>query len=87
MTRRRRYGVRGALALVVGVLAILAAGCGGDDDGGAAQIEGLGTTLEEIQANAKEEGQVNIVQWAGYATARRRVHGGDRLQGEHEGRR
>ena len=33
----------------------------------ARQIEGLGTTLEEIQANAKEEGEVNLVIWAGYA--------------------
>ena len=49
---------------------VAAAGCGGDDDsgGGDWQIEGLGSTLEEIQANAKEEGEVNIVQWPQYAT-------------------
>ena len=31
------------------------------------EIEGLGSTLEEIQANAKDEGEVNLVIWAGYA--------------------
>ena len=31
------------------------------------EIEGLGSTLDEIQANAKNEGQVNLVIWAGYA--------------------
>ena len=43
-------------------LAFLAAGCGGDGDGSASgedwQIEGLGSTLEEIQAMAKDEGEV-----------------------------
>lgn len=68
MTRRRRYGARGALALVVGVLALLAAGCGDDEGGGAAQIEGLGTSIEEVQTLAKEEGLVKIIQWPGYAT-------------------
>ena len=53
--RKRSLGLRAALVLFVAVLAVMAAGCGGDDDGGgAAQIEGLGSTLEEIQANAKE---------------------------------
>jgi putative spermidine/putrescine transport system substrate-binding protein len=70
MEQRRRL-VRWALvALVVGGLAVVAAGCGGDDDGGGGdwQVEGLGASLEEIQANAREEGQVNIVQWPQYAT-------------------
>ncbi len=46
----------------------MAAGCGGSDDSSSSdtQIEGLGTTLEEIQANAREEGQVNLINWAGY---------------------
>jgi len=58
------------LGLLVGALSVVAAGCGGGDDGGSGastEIEGLGTSLEEIQANAKTEGEVNIVQWAGYA--------------------
>jgi putative spermidine/putrescine transport system substrate-binding protein len=63
--RKRRYGIRGALALTVGVLAVLAAGCGSDDSSSSAQ-EGLGSSLEEIQSMAKEEGQVNLVNWAGY---------------------
>ena len=46
---------------------IAAAGCGGDDEGSSTSIEGLGSSLEEIQEMAREEGQVNIVQWAGYA--------------------
>jgi putative spermidine/putrescine transport system substrate-binding protein len=63
--RRRRYGIWGALALVVGSLALVAAGCGGDDESGSAQ-EGLGSSIEEIQEKAKEEGQVNLINWAGY---------------------
>jgi len=57
------------LGLLVGALSVVAAGCGGDDGGSGAstEIEGLGTSLEEIQANAKTEGEVNVVQWAGYA--------------------
>jgi putative spermidine/putrescine transport system substrate-binding protein len=68
--RRRRHGLRAGLALFVGVLAVAAAGCGGDDGGGGGdwQIEGLGSSVEEIQANAKTEGQVNIVEWPQYAT-------------------
>ncbi len=40
-----------------------------DGDGGGAdwQIEGLGSSLEEIQDKARSEGQVNLIQWAGYA--------------------
>ena len=66
-------------------LAVAAAGCGGDDEasGGDWQIEGLGSTLEEIQANAKEEGEVNIVQWPRYATLVDEFDGGDGLQGQH----
>jgi putative spermidine/putrescine transport system substrate-binding protein len=63
--RRRRYGITGALALVVGSLALVAAGCGGDDESDSAQ-EGLGSSIEEIQEKAKEEGQVNLINWAGY---------------------
>ena len=69
--RRKHLGVA-SLAAFVGVLALLAAGCGGDDGDSSAtdawQLPGLGSTLEEIQANAKNEGEVNIVQWPTYAT-------------------
>jgi putative spermidine/putrescine transport system substrate-binding protein len=58
-----------ALALLVTALCFVAAGCGGDDDGEAStEIEGLGSSLEEIQELAREEGQVNLVQWPQYAT-------------------
>ena len=69
--KRRHLGLA-ALACLVGALAFMAAGCGGGGDGESAsgedwQIEGLGSTLDEIEANAKDEGQVNLVIWAGYA--------------------
>jgi len=69
---RRKHLSIASLAAFVGVLAVLAAGCGGDDGDSSAtdawQLPGLGSTLEEIQANAKNEGEVNIVQWPTYAT-------------------
>jgi len=66
--RRKRIAAWAVFALLVGGLAVVAAGCGGGDDGGSAstEIEGLGSTLEEIQANAKTEGAVNLIGWAGY---------------------
>ena len=68
--RKKHLGLA-ACATLVGALAFMAAGCGGGGDESASgddwQIEGLGTTVDEIQANAKNEGQVNLVIWAGYA--------------------
>jgi putative spermidine/putrescine transport system substrate-binding protein len=56
--------------LLIVALSVVAAGCGGGDDeaGGDWQIEGLGSSIEEIQEMAREEGEVNIVQWPQYAT-------------------
>ena len=65
--RKKRLGLRAVFILLVAALAIVAAGCGGDDSSSSStQIEGLGTSLEEIQSMAKDEGQVDLVNWAGY---------------------
>ena len=65
---RHRLALWTVLGLLVAALAVVAAGCGGGDDEGSAsaEIEGLGTSVEEIQANAKDEGQVDLIAWAGY---------------------
>jgi len=70
--RRKHLGFT-ALAGVVTALAFLAAGCGGGGGGGESasaddwQVAGLGSTLDEIQQKAKDEGQTNLVIWADYA--------------------
>ncbi len=65
--RKKRLGLRAGFIMLVAALAIVAAGCGGDDSSSSStQIEGLGTSLEEIQTMAKDEGQVDLVNWAGY---------------------
>ena len=68
--RKVRIARWAVLGLLVAALSVVAAGCGGGDDeaGASTELEGLGTSLEEIQTLAREEGEVNIVQWAGYAT-------------------
>ena len=68
--RRTRVARWAAFGLLVAALCIVAAGCGGGDDessGGSSELEGLGTSFEEIEELAREEGQVNIVQWPLYA--------------------
>ena len=61
------------LALLVGALAVVAAGCGGGSGGGGGEaksgteLKGLGSTLDEIKSNARKEGRVDLVIWAGYA--------------------
>ena len=67
--RNTRVARWATLGLLVASLCVVAAGCGGSDDGGVAstEIEGLGGSLEEIQELAREEGQVNLVQWSNYA--------------------
>ena len=69
MTRRKQHGLKVfALAGLLVFFAFAAANCGGDDDGGgsASSVEGLGSDIEEIRASAREEGQVNLINWAGY---------------------
>jgi putative spermidine/putrescine transport system substrate-binding protein len=67
--RKSRVARLAVFGLLVAALSAVAAGCGGDDDGGSAssELEGLGSSIEEIQELAREEGQVNIVQWPLYA--------------------
>jgi putative spermidine/putrescine transport system substrate-binding protein len=66
--RRTRVARWAALGLLVAALSVVAAGCGGDDDGGSSTaIEGLGSSLEEIQDFARDEGEVNLVIWPNYA--------------------
>ena len=68
--RRKRIAAWAAFGLLVAALSVVAAGCGGGDDdgdGASTAIEGLGADLDEIKANARNEGEVNLVQWSGYA--------------------
>ena len=67
---RRRHVAHAAIAAVVGALAFAASGCGGGGHKSALgdwQVSGLGSSLDEIQQKAKDEGQVNLVEWAGYS--------------------
>ena len=60
--RRKHLGY--SFLAAVAALAFLAAGCGGDGDSSASgedwQLEGLGTTLEEIESMARDEGEVTL---------------------------
>jgi putative spermidine/putrescine transport system substrate-binding protein len=67
--RNARVARWAVFGLVVAALSVVAAGCGGGDGGGdSTAIEGLGSSLEEIQTLARDEGVVNLVQWPQYAT-------------------
>jgi putative spermidine/putrescine transport system substrate-binding protein len=67
--RKARVARWAVFGLLVAALSVIAAGCGGGDDGGgdSTAIEGLGSSLEEIQEQARGEGQVNLVIWPNYA--------------------
>ena len=70
MNRKTRRGLTWlAFAGLLVFFAFAAASCGGDDDGGgsASSIEGLGSDIDEIKDRARDEGQVNLIIWAGYA--------------------
>ena len=90
--RRKHLGLA-ALVALVGALAFLAAGCGGDGDSSASgedwQIEGLGSTLEEIQTHGEGRGrsEPRHLAWLCGQVLGRRVHDANRLQGQHERRR
>jgi putative spermidine/putrescine transport system substrate-binding protein len=65
--RRARWAV---LAVVVGTLSFLAAGCGGDDDEAAgttaAATTGGGAPEGLLESVGKGEGRVDLIAWAGY---------------------
>jgi putative spermidine/putrescine transport system substrate-binding protein len=65
---KRGLGAVAAGSMLV-FLAFAAAGCGGGGGGGdsATEITGLGSSLDDIKQKARDEGEVNLVQWAGYA--------------------
>jgi putative spermidine/putrescine transport system substrate-binding protein len=70
MVRSRRGARWLAFGLLVAALSVVAAGCGGGDDGGdeaSTELEGLGTSIEEIRDLARQEGEVNLVIWPAYA--------------------
>ena len=65
---RRKHVSLALLAALVGALAFAAAGCGGGGgESASSEVKGLGTSFEDIQSKAKDEGQVNLVIWPGYA--------------------
>ena len=69
---RARHARWAVLALLVGTLSFLAAGCGGEDDDGeaagtgAAETTGGGTPEGMLTELGQGEGQVNLIAWAGY---------------------
>jgi putative spermidine/putrescine transport system substrate-binding protein len=71
----RKHAWLFALAALVGALSFLAAGCGGGGGGGgggeskgaSTEVKGLGTSIADIKAKARKEGQVDLVIWPGYA--------------------
>jgi putative spermidine/putrescine transport system substrate-binding protein len=53
--------------VLVTALALVAASCSvGDDGGPTTHIDGLGSSLREIRANARAEGDLDLVAWPGY---------------------
>jgi putative spermidine/putrescine transport system substrate-binding protein len=68
----KRHAGWAALILVVAGLALLAAGCGGGEEGsGATGTGGGGSSNPDVAAGAPEklgagEGEVNLIAWAGY---------------------
>ena len=70
--RKHKLGRWSAALLATGVLCVMAAGCGGDEDeAGGAGTTAAGTTggsPEGMQQSiGKGEGQVDLIIWAGYA--------------------
>jgi putative spermidine/putrescine transport system substrate-binding protein len=60
--KKARYAVWAALAVMVGALALVAAGCGGGDEGGS----GSGDTSALPTKVGPGEGALNLIAWEGY---------------------
>jgi len=59
----KRHLLVGALVLLVGALALTAAGCGGDETGGGGTSADTSSMPQEV---GEGEGQVDLIAWAGY---------------------
>jgi len=59
------------VAALAGALSFMAAGCGGGGGSKSAstEVKGLGTSISDIKAKARDEGKVNLVIWAGTPTS------------------
>jgi putative spermidine/putrescine transport system substrate-binding protein len=66
---KRRYGRWAAALLATGVLCVMAAGCGGNDEteGGGTTAETAGGTEGMLESIGEGEGRVDLIIWAGYA--------------------
>jgi putative spermidine/putrescine transport system substrate-binding protein len=60
--KKTRYAVWAALAVIVGALALVAAGCGGSDESGS----GSGDTSALPTKIGPGEGSLNLIAWEGY---------------------
>lgn len=68
MGRPRRHVTRAvALVLLVAVLGAAAVACSVGGSGVSSDLEGLGTSLPDIQKRAHREGKLTLVTWPGYA--------------------
>lgn len=66
--RRRARAQQAALGLLVALLAVVSASCAPFGDGRpSADIEGLGSSIAEIQRLARREGELNLITWPEYA--------------------
>jgi putative spermidine/putrescine transport system substrate-binding protein len=70
-TRKRALAGWAVLALLVGALSLVAAGCGGDSDegaggGGPGTNAGTGVPEGMLQTLGPGEGRVDLIAWAGY---------------------
>jgi putative spermidine/putrescine transport system substrate-binding protein len=64
----RKHASLVVVSALVGALSFMAAGCGGGGSKSAStELKGLGASINDIKAKARNEGKVNLVIWPGYA--------------------